>query len=271
MKYLQNLHIHSTYCDGSDTLGETVICAIEKGFDSIGFSAHSYMHFSPYPSMTPEKSVLYKQEIKSLKEKYHDKIKIFCGIEFERYSDLDLSGYDYIIGTLHYLKIGDEYVGFDRNAETVKNVIDKYFNGNGLLYAKEYYRQLITLPECGKFDFIGHFDIITKHSEKENFFDTSCKEYQYAAIEAAEALAGKIPYFEVNTGAIARGYRTTPYPEPFLLKEMKRLGYGVLITSDCHDKNYLDCGYDISLELIKQSGFKEINILTDEGFKPVEI
>jgi len=238
MKYLQNLHIHSTYCDGADAPEETVLCAIEKSFDSIGFSSHSYMNFSTGRSLVPEKTGLYKKDINSLKEKYRDKIKIFCGIEFERYSVIDLSGYDYIIGALHYLKIGDEYIAFDRDAKTVKNVIDTYFGGNGMLYAKEYYRQLMTLPECGKFDFIGHFDLITKHSEKENFFDASSKEYQYAAIEAAEALADKIPYFEVNTGAISRGYRTTPYPSPFLLKELKRLGYGVLITSDCNKKNY---------------------------------
>ena len=31
---------------------------------------------------------------------------------------------------------------------------------------------------------------------------------------------GKIPLFEVNTGAIARGYRKTPYPSEFLIKEL---------------------------------------------------
>ena len=37
---------------------------------------------------------------------------------------------------------------------------------------------------------------------------------------ALTALAGRIPLFEVNTGAIARGYRTTPYPDPFLLGQL---------------------------------------------------
>lgn len=44
----------------------------------------------------------------------------------------------------------------------------------------------------------------------------------------------------MNTGAIARGYRTTPYPAPFILKELKNLGCGIIISSDCHDKLQLN-------------------------------
>ena len=76
-------------------------------------------------------------------------------------------------------------------------------------------------------------------------------------IEAAEALAGKIPYFEVNTGAIARGYRTTPYPSLFIMKELKRLGFCTVISSDCHNSAFLDCGYDLSAVLLRECGYTE--------------
>ena len=46
MKYRQNLHTHTTFCDGKDTPEELVEAAIAKGFDSIGFSGHSYMYYS---------------------------------------------------------------------------------------------------------------------------------------------------------------------------------------------------------------------------------
>ena len=136
---------------------------------------------------------------------------------------------------------------------------------------KAYYEKLATLPQYGKFDIIGHIDIITKHSENADFFDIESEEYKGYAVKALESLAGKIPYFEVNTGAIARGYRTTPYPAPFLLDELKRLGFGAVITSDCHDCNMLDCGYDEAVALLKKHGFNEIYILTKNGFVPIEI
>lgn len=44
----QNLHTHTVYCDGADTPEEMVISALSKGFDSIGFSGHSYMSYSDY-------------------------------------------------------------------------------------------------------------------------------------------------------------------------------------------------------------------------------
>ena len=184
MIYTQNLHTHSTYCDGKDSLEETVCYAIEKGYKSIGFSGHSYMFFKPSICMSLEETEEYKKELSFLKEKYKDTIEIFSGLEFEMYSDCEKNGYDYVIGASHYFKINDEYVGFDRDAKTVKNVIDTYFDGDGMKYAKEYYKNLALLPKYGDFDIVGHFDLVAKHSEKENFFDINSKEYKNYAFEA---------------------------------------------------------------------------------------
>ena len=269
--YKQNLHTHTTYCDGKDTPEEMIREALKKGFTSIGFSGHSYMYYSPNWSMSLEGTEQYKKEITELKQKYEKEIDIFLGIEVDMFSEIDLSGYDYLIGSTHYLPMGDEKVGFDRSSEEVERVIKEYFGGDGMAYAKKYYQTLSRLPEYGSFDIIGHFDLITKHCEKRQFFDVDSKEYQFAAIEAAEMLAGKIPYFEVNTGAISRGYRTTPYPSPFIMKELKRLGVGVVITSDCHNSAFLDCAYDLSAELLKECGFKEHYVLTKQGFVAQEL
>jgi len=271
MKYLQNLHQHSVYCDGKDTLREIVEEAILRNFDSIGFSSHSYMPFSTSKNLQPERTEAYKAEIAALKAEYAGRIDIFCGLEMEILSPCDLSGYDYLIGSTHYLLIDGEYVGFDRDAATVGNIIQTYFQGDGIRYAKAYYAQVARLPEYGNFDIIGHFDLITKHCETNDFFDTDSKTYCFAAIEAMEALQGKIPFFEVNTGAIARGYRTSAYPMPFLLREFRRLGFGAVISSDCHDKAFLDCRFDEAADLLRKCGFREKYVLTRDGFLPAQL
>jgi hypothetical protein len=97
MKEKQNLHTHTVYCDGADTPEQVVLTAIEKGFGSIGFSGHSYMYYSNFVQMTPEKNEKYRTEIARLKEKYRDRIEIFCGLEYDMYSDIDQGGYDYLI------------------------------------------------------------------------------------------------------------------------------------------------------------------------------
>jgi len=147
IKNLQNLHTHTTYCDGVNTPEEMLEIAIKKGFSSLGFSGHSYMAYSPSYSMSMIGTDEYIRHINRLEKEYRDKIEIFCGIEFDMFSGIDLSGFDYILGAVHYLKIGDEMVGFDRSAKEVKTVIDTYFGGDGLSYARAYYETLSLLPE----------------------------------------------------------------------------------------------------------------------------
>ena len=272
MENKQNLHIHSTYADGKDTPEEMILEAIRRGFDSIGFSEHSYMHFSDNPhQMTLEKTGLYRAEIAALKEKYKGTIDIFCGMEFEMFSQVPLDGFDYLIGSLHYLDFDGRVLGFDRALDPVMAYVRDHFGGNGLEFAKRYFETLCHLPEKGDFDILGHFDLITKNNEKGHFIDTSCREYLYAGFEAIHALKGKIPLFEVNTGAIARGYRTSPYPQMEFLKEFRSCGYGAVITSDCHNKNFIDCCFDEAAQLLKEAGFTTKWILTGDGFREVAL
>ena len=272
MGYKQCLHTHSVLCDGKDTLEEMVQTAIDKGFDSIGFSGHSFMDIYAEFSMNEEKVAVYKAEIARLQKVYGERIKIWCGLEKDNYTKLSTNGYDYLIGSVHVMKYGDDILFIDWSADRTRETIEKYFDGDGIAYARHYYNALADLPNHGGFDILGHFDLLTKFNEQvPDLFDADCPEYRAAAIEAAEALVGKVKYFEVNTGAIGRGYRTTPYPAPFIIQEMKRLGFGAIISSDCHDRNFLDCGYEDAKRLLKETGFTEHYVLKDEGFVAIPL
>ena len=272
MVYPQNLHTHTTFCDGKHDVETVVQKAVEIGFHSIGFSGHSHCDYiKSTSSMSPENTKLYKAEIAKQKKKYEEQIEIFCGLEFDQYSDDDLTGYDYVIGTNHYLKLGNEFVGFDRSMDEVKRIINNYFDGDGLCFAREYYRQLALLPAYGKFDLVGHFDLITKNNENGELFDENSPAYRQYALECLHALAEKIHVFEINTGAMARGYRTAPYPNFFILKEINKLGLGITISSDCHDCNFLNHGFDHAVELCKACDVKELQVLTKEGFKGIAL
>jgi histidinol-phosphatase (PHP family) len=118
---------------------------------------------------------------------------------------------------------------------------------------------------------VGHFDLITKHMEKREFFNVESKEYRCAMIEAAEALAGKIPYFEVNTGAIARGFRTTPYPDRNLLYVLKKLDAKLILSSDSHAAETLDYGFDEAKAYLRDIGFRQLYTLYDNAFVKYDI
>ena len=272
LKNKQNLHIHSTFSDGKHTPEEIVLEAIDRGFASIGFSEHSYMPFSPNPhQMTVPKTEDYKKEIRALKEKYRGVLDVFLGLEFELHSDLPPEDFDYLIGSVHYLNFDGRILGFDRGFDETLAYIRENFSSDGLAFAKKYFETVAKLPEKRKFDIIGHFDLITKNNEKGGFIDTTSKKYLDMGYEAIHAMKGKIPFFEVNTGAIARGYRTSPYPDKEFLREFLNCGFGAVITSDCHDKRFLDCHFEQARELLSSVGFSSRFILTDNGFVEVEL
>lgn len=271
MNYKQNLHMHSTFCDGKDTPEQVIETALQKGFDSIGFSSHSYTSYSSEYTIKEGKEEIYKEHILSLKKKYDGKIDVFLGIEFDTAADNLPYGYDYIIGTVHSVNTFDGVKSFDRSADYVENLINTYFQGNGMAYAKAYFERLSHLARFENIDIIGHFDIITKHCETRDFFDMNSKDYLLWATDTMDALRGKIPFFEINTGAISRGYRTSPYPAITLIKELKARGFLPVITSDCHDRNFLDCEFDTCEKLLKDCGFNEKYVLTKDGWKGIKL
>lgn len=270
---LQNLHTHTIYCDGANTPEELVLSAIDKGFSSLGFSGHSYMSFDPKTGMDPKDDMSYKENIKELKCKYKDIIDIYTGLEFELFSDHEIKDYDYVIGACHYLKIGGEHVLVDRSPEGMQRAIDTYFGGDALNMCKEYYRTFA--EHCSKmtFDIIGHFDVITRNHANVRLFDTNSPKYRTYALEAAHAISEKNKVFEINTGAIARTGRKTPYPQDFILKELIDLGCVFTVSSDCHSAENLDIHFKESFELLKSLGVKEYAYFTGKGFElyPIDI
>lgn len=264
---LQNLHTHTTLCDGKNTPEEMIESAIAKGFDSLGFSGHA-----PTINKTDwqlKDTAAYMRKINELKKTYEDRIKIFLGIELDYYSKGEITeeGFDYKIGSVHMAFKDGVQIDFDHGYEYSKSYVDELFDKDALEYAKMYYSTLADLPSVFDFDFVGHFDVLTKFSERHpEFIPTDSKEYKSMALEALCALREKHEFFEVNTGAISRGHRTVPYPAPFILDEMKSKKCKLILTSDCHARDAVDCNFNEAKEYIKAHGFDTLYYLTDNGF-----
>ena len=265
MSHKQNLHVHTTFCDGKDTPEEMINEAIARGFDSLGFSMHSRVPYSPM-IITDERIEAYKREIIRLKDVYKDKLKIYLGVEHDYYSSSSPSGFEYNLIAVHYLKTKNGICGFDRSLEATVKYINDNFDGDGMAFAKRYYETVAICADKEKFDIIAHIDLVTKNNEIGKFFDTSSKEYIGYAYDAIDALRGKVPFFEVNTGAVARGYRSEHYPQMEILKRLHECGFGATISTDCHNKAYLDFQFDEARELLLSAGFKSKFIFTENGF-----
>ena len=78
-----NLHTHTTYCDGKESVESMIQAAIAKDFIRLGFSGHVFNDFRPEDQdiwcMSPERTQKYSAEVRAMAEKYKDKIDILCG------------------------------------------------------------------------------------------------------------------------------------------------------------------------------------------------
>ena len=271
MKYDQNLHTHTNFSDGKDQMEDMVKHAIKIGFTSIGFSDHANMGFEVSGAMTVQNAEKSLATSKALQQKYKGQISVYCGLENDLFSKQDLSPYDYVIGSCHCLVLGGEVIEFDGRKEHVKSVIDRFFDGNGLKFAKCYYDNFSLLANTKRIDIVGHADLVTKHSENVEFFNQENGEYKDFAVKAIRKVFERCKVFEVNSGAIARGYRTTPYPAPFIMEELKNLGAKMIISSDCHNKDFLDCNFEKSLAYVKDFGFNKIYKFDGKDFIPFDL
>ena len=246
MIILSDLHIHSSFSDGADTPEEIVLYAIEKKMERIGFSDHSYTEFDLSYCMKKEVIEAYKAEILRLKEKYKDKISILLGIEQDFYSEEPTDDYDYIIGSVHYIKSGDSYIPIDDSAECLINAANTYFGGDIYALCEVYFD---TVSKIRNADIIGHFDLVTKFNEQAPLFDEKNSRYITAYERALDVLIKTGIPFEINMGAISRGYRKTPYPSPDIIEYIKKRGGKIVLSSDAHRKEA------IMLDFQKYSGY----------------
>ena len=238
---LNNYHTHSTYCDGRDRPEAMIRAALRLGCEELGFSGHAYVPFDDC-CMTPEGTAAYKAEIRSLAEKYRGRLRVLLGVEQDYFSPLPTDDYDYVIGSVHYLYKDGGYHTVDHTRAIQERIVREHYGGDYYAMIEDYYALVGQIYEKTLCDVVGHFDLVTKFNEDGSLFDTAHPRYRRAAMDALDRLCAQPVIFEINTGAIARGYRKTPYPEDWILAELRRRKAPLLLSSDCHDRRDLLCG-----------------------------
>ncbi len=262
-----NLHTHSVFCDGKDTIEEMTQKAISLGFTSLGFSGHCYTGVTEDTcGMSLDGTKKYLAEIERVDKKYSE-IKLFKGLEIEASYPYPTKGFDYSILSCHFSRTPSGLKSIDYTREVLEEII-KEFGGVDLFF-EDYFSQLVSAVENGvDSQIIGHFDLYTKFDEQNiPLFEA----VPQLAFDTMEYFVKKDKIFEINTGAIGRGYRTKPYPSIPLLKHLKSIGGKITVSSDCHNKDYLSVYFNETRELLLSLDFKTQMELTEDGFKEIEL
>lgn len=245
-----DLHMHTVYCDGKSTAEEMVLSAIEKGLDTVGIATHSYTHRDELYCIKKEDVSRFQAEVNALKVKYADKIRVLCGVEQEYVSTHSLDGFDYSIGSAHYFIVDDKLFHVDHSEAYFLNSVKTLFNGDFYSAAENYYQTVANVIERTGADIIGHFDLVAKFNENDRYFDTKHPRYVTAYKKALDKLIKTGKPFEINTGAIARGYRTEPYPNSDMIKIIKDNVGTLILSSDAHHAKNVAYQFDIWQKLL---------------------
>ncbi|NMD38805.1 MAG: histidinol-phosphatase HisJ family protein [Christensenellaceae bacterium] len=256
----QNLHTHTNYVDGVDSPRQMVEYALSFGLESLGFSEHAHTYFDDSCCMTKAQTLEYFDEINSLKAEYKGKIDIYLGLEIDLHDIRVYEGLDYTIGSLHCLPVEGKLYPVDYKPQMTQFIKEKGYNNDGVAMAVDYLKILSKNIALSDADIVGHIDLPTKFNGDNILFDEDSSEYKNAVIKAVDSILAfkKDIVFEVNTGAISRGYRTSPYPSKFVLKQLLDRNARLCITSDCHNGKHLTCAFSETEAMLKNMGFKQL-------------
>ena len=278
-----NLHTHSTFSDGKNTAEEHVRAAIRKGFSVLGFSEHCLHPLDPnfYSKvdsnwhMLPTNMDKYVSTITALKRQYAGRITILLGFEADYFSSPsiglakpDKNAYskyspDFIIGSVHFINTDWGFFTVDNKEDEVEKALRSFYSkSNGTIDGKavvcDYFEAERQMIKKGKFEIIGHPDLILLRNGALNFFNESETWYKDEIRLTAKAAAKAGVIAEINTGAIARGLMNDIYPSEQFLEYLFNNKVPVCINSDAHKSEFLDASFDYASEKARRAGYKEL-------------
>lgn len=245
MMIRSDFHTHTTFCDGKNTAQEMAAAALQKGMTALGFSGHVYLPEGTEWCMSRENMELYRREIARLQEQYAGKLRIARGIEQDFYAPVPEGDWDYVIASVHYFEKNGVLADVDRTAALQRQAVAELFEGDWYAAAENYFAAVGQLPQRTRVDVIGHLDLMAKFNRGGALFDENHPRYLEAAFRCIDRLLPlKVP-FEVNTGAIFRGYRDEPYPAAPLMEYIRDRGGRFVLSGDAHCTDALCWQFDI--------------------------
>ena len=260
-----NLHTHTQFCDGRDSMENMVKTAIEKGFETLGFSPHSYTPFClDYCIKDFDAEAA---EFLRLKNLYADKICLLNGIELDYYGEMPKDAkLDFVIGSVHYVRNNGVFYGVDDGKEDFLRAVELGFDGNVISLAESYFSTLAKMAKTVRPDVIGHFDLITLYGD----FSACESKYKDSAFCAAEEVAKSGSLVEINAGRLFKG-KGGLYPDDFLLKYMAQKGMEFILSSDAHCVDALGFKFDEITQKLKNLGIKYLTVFDKNGKKHIKI
>jgi len=245
---LADYHIHTPLCRHAEGWPvDYARVAIERGLGELGFADHNPMpaQFDDW-RMLGDELARYFYEVGRARAEFPQlniKLGLECdfipGYEWWIQQLAGMAEWDYLIGSVHYLRQGWEvdhpqYVA--RHAKQSAKIWRDYWQLYGMCI------------RSGLFDFVAHPDLPKK------FGITPAGDLRRYYEPAVEALAETGVAFEINTAGLRRDCREV-YPARGFLELACAAGVPLLINSDAHTPGDVGAGFEHAVTLAREVGF----------------
>ena len=264
----------SGYCDhAADPLARLLDAAVAGGMAVFGVTEHC-------PRVEPERLYeeeralgwtvetldrLFRQyaaELDRIIPEYAGRLEVLKGFEAEvvpedRYVSLarewrERLGFDYIVGSVHY--VAGHIIDYtpDRFARAVEAAGGP--EGACVAYFQNVAQMVLALrPEV-----VGHFDLIRRCFPDDTV--VSAPAARGAAREALAAAREAGAILDVNTGGYRKGLGH-PYPAPWIVEEARKMGIPLCFGDDSHSAAQVGAGIDAARQYLLAHGVREITFL----------
>lgn len=207
-----NLHAHSQFCDGRDTMADIARGARAAGMRYFAFTPHSPIVVESSCNMLAGQVPEYLSETSRLRELYAPDMEILTSLEvdflspdfgphIDYFQNLPL---DFILGSVHFVPNQDGVpIDCDGNTTHFRKNLKEGFRGDLRYVVEKYFEQVLTMIERGGFDLLGHFDKIAGNASDSEPGIEDNGWYESLIDDVISHVKGTDIVVEINTKALA--------------------------------------------------------------------
>jgi histidinol-phosphatase (PHP family) len=268
---------HSRFVDGAGTVAEIARSAADRGLSAFGFSEHfttpPHKEFSPDGKtadvyLRSEWLPEYVAEVRRARDEHAGRVSILLGTEIdyvrgaEAWTKERLAAwpFDYVVGSVHLLRYGDEDVFIDwdlpRAAEALRRA------GSAERLQLDYYDHVLELLDWRIANVIGHLDLVKMNLAPEQQDATPAVRAKVQGV--LETMRDRGVAMDVNARGLIKPCRAI-YPSDWILEKARHVGVAVALGDDSHGPDQVGMRLEFAVAALRRAGYAQMALVRPGG------